>query len=153
MNRRTRGFTLVELLVVIAIIGILVGLMLPAVQMARESARRTQCTGNLDQIGTALHNYHDTHGCFPPFFIHRTGDPSRIADADKGANWLVFLLPYVEQQALYDQWDFHIPANVDAREIVPGRGSLGGPLQRAVALNVFGEIAPRFGALVGKDGR
>jgi prepilin-type N-terminal cleavage/methylation domain-containing protein/prepilin-type processing-associated H-X9-DG protein len=118
MNRRTRGFTLVELLVAIAIIGLLIGLLLPAVQMAREAARRTQCTGNLDQIGTALHNYHDTHGCFPPFFIHRTGDPSRIADADKGANWLVFLLPYVEQQSVYDQWDFNIPANQN-----PGRSA------------------------------
>lgn len=116
MKTRRQGFTLVELLVVIAIIGILVGLMLPAVQMAREAARRSQCTSNLDQIGTALHNYHDTHGSFPPFFIHRTGDPSRIADVDKGANWLVFLLPYVEQPALYDQWDFNIPANQN-----PGR--------------------------------
>ncbi len=115
-NDIRRGFTLVELLVVIAIIGILIGLLLPAVQAAREAARRTQCSSHLKQIGLALHNYHDSHRCFPPFLINRAGNPSRIADVDKGANWLVFLLPYLEQNALYDQWDFHIPANQN-----PGR--------------------------------
>jgi len=106
-----RGFTLIELLVVIAIIAILISLLLPAVQQAREAARRIQCKNNLKQIGLALHNYHDAHKSFPPFFISRTGNPSRIADADKGANWLVFLLPFVDQQNLYDSWDFDIPAN------------------------------------------
>jgi len=112
----SRGFTLVELLVVIAIIGVLIALLLPAVQAAREAARRSQCSSHLKQIGLALHNYHDTYRCFPPFIIHRTGNPARIADADKGANWLVFLLPYVEQRQLYEQWDFGIPANQN-----PGR--------------------------------
>ena len=116
MKTPRQGFTLVELLVVIAVIGILIALLLPAVQAAREAARRTQCSSHLKQIGLALHNYHDTHRCFPPFLIHRTGNPARIADVDKGANWLVFLLPYVEQRQLYDQWDFHIPANQN-----PGR--------------------------------
>jgi prepilin-type N-terminal cleavage/methylation domain-containing protein/prepilin-type processing-associated H-X9-DG protein len=116
MKTSRQGFTIVELLVVIAIIGILIALLLPAVQAAREAARRSQCSSHLKQIGLALHNYHDSHRSFPPFLINRTGDPSRIADVDKGANWLVFLLPYVEQRALYDEWDFHIPANQN-----PGR--------------------------------
>lgn len=111
MNASRRGFTLIELLVVISIIAILIGLLLPAVQQARESARRAQCKSHLKQIGVALHNYHEAHGSFPPFFIHRSGNPSRIADADKGANWLVLLLPYVEQTSLYNQWDMNIPAN------------------------------------------
>lgn len=116
MRTAERGFTLVEILVVIAIIGILIALLLPAVQAAREAARRAQCSSHLKQIGIALHNYHDSHKCFPPFLINRSGNPSRIADVDKGANWLVFLLPYVEQQTLYEQWDFNIPANQN-----PGR--------------------------------
>ena len=103
MTRRLggyRGFTLVELLVVIAIIGILVALLLPAVQAAREAARRTECINKLKQIGVAMHNYHNTHGSFPmgvigeyrfappqwPYFLHR-------------------LLPYLEQESLYEVYD------------------------------------------------
>lgn len=111
MTIRKRGFTLIELLVTIAIIAVLVALLLPAVQQAREAARRSQCKSNLKQIGLALHNYHDVHRSFPPFFINRTGNATRIADADKGANWLVFLLPFIDQAPLYNQWDFDIPAN------------------------------------------
>ncbi len=116
MKIARRGFTLIELLVVIAIIAILIALLLPAVQQAREAARRTQCKSHLKQIGIALHNYHETHRTFPPFFINRTGDPLRIADTDKGANWLVFLLPYVDQAPIYNEWNFDIPANQN-----PGR--------------------------------
>ncbi len=116
MLRHKRAFTLIELLVVIAIIAILIALLLPAVQQAREAARRTQCKSNLKQIGIAMHNYHDVHRSFPPFFIHLTGDLTRIADPDKGANWLVLLLPQLEQANLYGQWDFDIPANQN-----PGR--------------------------------
>ncbi|MCH7990705.1 MAG: DUF1559 domain-containing protein, partial [Planctomycetes bacterium] len=111
MKASQRGFTLIELLVSIAIIAILIALLLPAVQQAREAARRTQCKSHLKQIGIALHNYHGAHGSFPPFLINRTGSPSRIADDDKGANWLVFLLPFIDQSPLYNKWDFNIKAN------------------------------------------
>ncbi|MEX1040047.1 MAG: DUF1559 domain-containing protein [Pirellulaceae bacterium] len=92
--KKSRGFTLVELLVVIAIIGVLVALLLPAVQQAREAARRMQCSNNLKQLGLALHNYHDTHLKFP------YGARNRITFA--GTSWRFGLLPYLEQQALFD---------------------------------------------------
>jgi prepilin-type N-terminal cleavage/methylation domain-containing protein/prepilin-type processing-associated H-X9-DG protein len=104
---RGRGFTLVELLVVIAIIGVLVALLLPAVQAAREAARRMQCSNNLKQLGLALHNYHDANKKFPPggmSYGHAWGtganDPLIL-----NRNGLVSLLPYAEQQNLYDRFD------------------------------------------------
>lgn len=102
------GFTLVELLVVIAIIGILVALLLPAIQAAREAARRTQCVNNLKQLGLALHNYHDSHQTFP-FGRGGTGHPDGAAstgDLNSNVNrssGFVPLLPYVDQTALYEQ--------------------------------------------------
>ena len=103
-----RGFTLVELLVVIAIIGILVALLLPAIQAAREAARRTQCSNNLKQLGLAMHYYHDTHGVFPPGQL-ANGDCEYGTPpvAVMNLNGLVLLLPYVEQSALFDQLDFN----------------------------------------------
>jgi len=106
---RSRAFTLVELLVVIAIIGILIALLLPAVQSAREAARRMQCTNNLKQIGLALHNYHDTFKCFPPGAIRFTYDPTANASKtnqvknEQTWGWTAFLLPYLEQKPLHDQ--------------------------------------------------
>ena len=102
--RRIRGFTLVELLVVIAIIGILIALLLPAVQAAREAARRAQCTNNLKQIGLALHNYHDTHKVFPPEYtmFGATGTGAAADTPEPRWAWGAFILPYLEQQPLYD---------------------------------------------------
>jgi len=100
MKRRVRtAFTLVELLVVIAIIGILIALLLPAVQAAREAARRSQCTNNLKQIGLAMHNYHDAIKCFPSGFIRQIG----ALDNEGHWAWNALLLPYVEQAPLRDQ--------------------------------------------------
>jgi prepilin-type N-terminal cleavage/methylation domain-containing protein len=101
-----RGFTLIELLVVIAIIAILVALLLPAVQQAREAARRTQCKNNLKQLGIALHNYHDVFGQFPPT-IFATAGPIQWSDSSKGSH-LVRLLPYLEQANVFQALDFNL---------------------------------------------
>ncbi len=99
-----RGFTLIELLVVIAIIAILVALLLPAVQQAREAARRSSCKNNLKQIGVALHNYHDVHNCFPPAFVASIQPTGEWADPTRpsGWGWGTMLMPFIEQGALYD---------------------------------------------------
>ncbi|MDD4268225.1 MAG: DUF1559 domain-containing protein [Thermoguttaceae bacterium] len=103
--RCRRGFTLVELLVVIAIIGILIALLLPAVQAAREAARRSQCTNNLKQMGLALHNYADTTRGFLP-----------IGSSVNKHGMFAHMLPYLEQQAVYDSLNFNLsPYNDPAR--------------------------------------
>ena len=103
--RSCGGFTLVELLVVIAIIGILISLLLPAVQSARAAARRLNCQNNLKQLGIALHNYHSTHGMFPFGTLGFAADGS----SEKGVvdtPMIVHLLPFVEQSSVYGQYDF-----------------------------------------------
>ncbi len=119
-NLRKLGFTLVELLVVIAIIGILIALLLPAVQAAREAARRSQCTNNLKQLGLALHNYHDVNKAFPAIGYGRgwsdvgstAGDANDLAEGPTILNhnsW-VSLAPYYEQQAIYSAYNFNAAA-------------------------------------------
>lgn len=98
------GFTLVELLVVIAIIGVLVALLLPAVQAARESARRMQCTNNLKQMGLALHNFHDTNKIFPAALDEIKESPQ--VSPPWTASWTTHVLPYMEQQGLYQAYNF-----------------------------------------------
>src|SRR5580704_1079644 len=113
------GFTMIELLVVIAIISTLVALLLPAVQAARESARRIQCVNNLKQIGLALHNYADAHRCFPPAYIQGSGTQSGVSYGinypDGGYNglsgwgWGALILPYSEQGNLYKKLNLNLP--------------------------------------------
>lgn len=110
VRRQRAGFTLVELLVVIAIIGVLVSLLLPAVQAAREAARRMQCQNNLKQFGLAMHNHMDTHGSFPPGYVcyDESGNRYKTGGWQHGQNelgwhWLPMLFPYMEQQAMWER--------------------------------------------------
>jgi len=96
-----KGFTLVELLVVIAIIGILVALLLPAIQAAREAARRTECNNKLKQIGLGIQNYHDTYKTFPPGKITE----GACCGTSSRTNWAIAILPFMESQALFDLYD------------------------------------------------
>ncbi len=128
--RRSRGFTLVELLVVIAIIGILIALLLPAVQAAREASRRSSCQNNLKQLGLGLQNYHDIKKTFPEGHRFR-GDPNDPESPDLDGNptnnsggtgfgWAYFILPYIEQQARFDEFNGRLwianPVNLPAAQ-------------------------------------
>jgi prepilin-type N-terminal cleavage/methylation domain-containing protein/prepilin-type processing-associated H-X9-DG protein len=121
MRSRSRAaFTLIELLVVIAIISVLIALLLPAVQSAREAARRAQCCNNLMQISIAIKNYEAAHETLPPGTINLT---SPIVNQPKGyhVSWMIQLLPYLEQRNVFDHWDFstgvYSPSNSTARGI------------------------------------
>jgi len=123
-HRRNHGFTLVELLVVIAIIGVLVALLLPAVQAAREAARRSQCVNNLKQFGLAIHNFHDTYNVIPAnaFQARPSNSPTPAAEWRYAnfSGWVI-LMPYLEQQAVHDSFnifvDYGNSANVSQETI------------------------------------
>ena len=122
-QRRRRAFTLIELLVVIAIIAVLIALLLPAVQQAREAARRSQCINNLKQHGLALHNYHDTYAAFPPGWIGVQANAAHV-EGPSGFAWGAHTLPYIDQAPLYSQINFNVslldPSNDVARKTVIG---------------------------------
>jgi prepilin-type N-terminal cleavage/methylation domain-containing protein/prepilin-type processing-associated H-X9-DG protein len=108
---RRRGFTLIELLVVIAIIAVLVALLLPAVQQAREAARRAQCKNNLKQMGLAFHNYHESFGTFPAESLMMMDPGSQLgAKAPRNFSWICSILPQIDQGPLYNQINFGAPA-------------------------------------------
>jgi prepilin-type N-terminal cleavage/methylation domain-containing protein len=124
MSRRREGFTLIELLVVIAIIGVLIALLLPAVQNAREAARRAQCVNNLKQFGIALHNYHDTQGCLPHSRGLSTPGPGYPPTATFSG--YARLLPYLEQVQVFQTINFDLlPAALENRT------------SQAIAVSVF----------------
>jgi prepilin-type N-terminal cleavage/methylation domain-containing protein/prepilin-type processing-associated H-X9-DG protein len=108
MYRPRQGFSLIELLVVIAIIAVLIGILLPAVQRARESANRLSCSNNLHQLGLACHQYHDNYRSFPPGYVAFASYP----DTTPGWGWGTFLLPYLEQGTLYGQIDLNKPVEI-----------------------------------------
>jgi prepilin-type N-terminal cleavage/methylation domain-containing protein/prepilin-type processing-associated H-X9-DG protein len=137
----SRGFSLVELLVVIAIIGILVALLLPAVQAAREAARRVQCQNNLKQLGLAIHHYHDGFQAFPPSGI--IGPSAGELDPRSGLqfSWIVLILAQLEQSSLHAQFDFRVPVFQQSQNpqavpvatlICPSDGSHGRVFREAV---------------------
>ncbi len=127
MVKSRRGFTLIELLVVIAIIAILIALLLPAVQQAREAARRTQCKNNLKQIGLALHNYHDVFNSFP------IGNRTSTWEGGWGGSFWMALLPYIDQAPLYNQMTFNGQSYGYTGQ---GTGNtVNGPLVRGMRMN------------------
>jgi prepilin-type N-terminal cleavage/methylation domain-containing protein len=111
VRSRAKGFTLVELLVVIAIIGILIALLLPAVQAAREAARRSHCLNNLKQLGLAIVNFESTNKTLPPGAIWGfPNEDGSLPQAPAHHTWLTLILPYMEESALYDSTDLNAPA-------------------------------------------
>jgi prepilin-type N-terminal cleavage/methylation domain-containing protein len=147
--RRRPGFTLIELGVAIAVMGLLVALLLPAVQAAREAARRTQCANNLRQIGLAFHNYHDAFRQLPPSYVgtHRTILPwwfgiESTYDDDNVHTYGEFLLPFLEQSAISQRIDFTQPVFSPANLTPIGLPNYTAPNQSAVAVVLPGLLCP-----------
>jgi prepilin-type N-terminal cleavage/methylation domain-containing protein/prepilin-type processing-associated H-X9-DG protein len=113
MKANCRAFTLVEVLVVIAVIGVLVTLLLPAVQAAREAARRTQCVNNLRQLALAMHQYHDARRCLPGF-VNSVGGP-----ANRMASWPIMLFPYIEETNLWSMWNDEVAPSASSNPVPP----------------------------------
>jgi prepilin-type N-terminal cleavage/methylation domain-containing protein/prepilin-type processing-associated H-X9-DG protein len=124
LHSSREGFTLVELLVVIAIIGVLVALLLPAVQSAREAARRMQCTNNLKQLGLALHNFHDTNQRFPAAFEELPTSPNITGNSPWACSWTARCLPYIEQQAVFQVYRFDRDWQDATTNAVPNTGPI-----------------------------
>jgi prepilin-type N-terminal cleavage/methylation domain-containing protein/prepilin-type processing-associated H-X9-DG protein len=120
MDRLRRAFSLVELLVVIAIMGVLLALLLPALQSVRESARTTQCHNNLKQLALALQNYHDVHHTFPPSVQFDSGEEPGQSDNYR-KNWIILILPFLEEQTTFDRFDFSKPISDISNR--PARGT------------------------------
>ncbi len=146
-SRRT-GFTLIELLVVIAIIAVLIALLLPAVQQAREAARRTQCRNNLKQFGLAMHNYHDVFNCFAPGYLGYPAGAGMGCDATSGNlgaipvrqgwGWGVFLLPFIDQANLFNSLSVNAKQAVcDHPTGAAASTAIGDPDLERIVLNVF----------------
>ncbi len=160
-DSRRAGFTLVELLVVIAIIGILVALLLPAIQAAREAARRSQCSNHLKQLGLALQNYHDAIGTFP---YNAQVQTSSGATRQRGPSWFFRILPYLEQGAVYDQavfagdWSLQDGASPNValidKLVVPGLYCPSTPLPKTKSLSnaVNGTVVVQLPSYVGIEG-
>lgn len=118
--RNRKAFTLIELLVVIAIIAVLVALLLPAVQQAREAARRSGCKNNMKQLALAMHNYETTHRTLPPGYVHKFGPAGTALQPANhaGLAWGSMLLPQFDQTPLFEQFDSHVPV-WDAVNLIP----------------------------------
>ena len=149
-----RGFTLIELLVVIAIIAVLIALLLPAVQSAREAARRIQCTNNLKQFGIALHSYHDVIGSFPSSFWRRSGNANGV----NRHSWMAMILPYIEQGTVYNAINFSVGVRGSGGQtLAPGDPNVDGNINATACMTVINAFicpsdpAPTFSAILRQD--